>query len=87
MPYHKTIDGKGDDLRNLPPIMETLVCKKGDNIHAPPGPIRTLSVLAVLWLHLTDTSKPRERISGLSRWLPLLTSLLIFPLNFPSSCL
>lgn len=38
MPDRKTIDDKGDDLRNLPPVMGTLVCKKGDNTHVVLGP-------------------------------------------------
>lgn len=84
MSDRKTIYGKGDDVRNLPPTMGTLVCKKGNNIHAPPGLIRATSALAVLWLHLTDTSKPGERISGVSRLPSLLTSL-NFPLKLASS--
>jgi len=79
MSYHKTIYGKRDDLRNLPLIMGTLVCKKGNNIRTPTGLIRTTSAFPFLWLCLTDTSKPRGRISGFSQLLPLLTSL--FPLQ------
>lgn len=43
MSDHKTIYGKGADLRNPSPLVGTLALQKGDNTPPPPGLISTTS--------------------------------------------